>query len=509
MRLRTARRVANERGVAMITVLFVGAALTVVAATASFATIQELGITNDDRLSAQALAYAEAGIDRAIGGIRLGSSATGNISWLDMMLSGCGGGPPGGRPILSLTGSVGNGRFVVEIQRPVPLTSCNASAVPFPNEAQDVNITSTGTAGTASRTVRQEVRVGRTDVPIGLLTTSDVNVNGAGAGNPARIRRISLITEGNLLDRDFIAFEGFDPWYSQDDFYGNGKEASCRDGQACTSATHLPAAAHSSKVITCAAGGQGNNPGPCGATKTEHDDDYPVSCNANPRGTANQSAWDGSINGAITDGTVAGITSCTGSNVGAPPTTKYPAPGKSAIPIPQLTEEDHENLKAQALTSGLYCTPTKCRFKGGPEQNFTGTIAGNEAGWNTLPDNFTAYFDFPSAGYPQPPANSVTWGANVGPCSTTPDQNRSVIIVVRNGDFNVSGGTVLAGAVLAQQGDVSFAGGAGINGSVLARKLTMAGNANFTLDDCALLNLLNPFLDVTPVRWLELDRPVG
>lgn len=505
MRSRSRLWPANERGVAMITVIFVGAALTVVAATASFATIQELGITNDDRLSAQALSHAEAGIDRAIGYIRAGGSADeGNVTWSELMLSGCAGSDP-----FSLTGDVGNGSFEVEIVRPTPLATCDASAVPFPNESQDLNITSTGTSGTATRTVRQEARIGRTELPIGLLTTSDVNVNGAGAGNPARIRRISLITEGNLVDRDFIAFEGFDPWYSQDDFYDNGKEATCREGQVCTSAQHLPAAAHSTKVITCAAGGQGNNPGPCGTTKTEHDDDHPVSCNANPRGTAKQSAWDGSTRGAVTDGSVAGITSCTGSAVGVPPTTKYPAAGVPAIPIPQLTEEDHENLKSQALTSGLYCTLTKCRFRGGPEQNFTGTVAGNEAGFDTLPDNFTAYFDFPDSGYPQPPSNKVSWSADVGPCDPDPDDNKSVIIVVRHGNFSVSGGTQLAGALIAQQGDVSFAGGAGINGSVLARQLTMAGNANFTLDDCALRNLVNPFLDLTPIRWLELDRPVG
>ena len=494
----------SECGVAMVTVLLVGAVLTVVAATASFATIQELATSSDDSVSGQALAIAEAGVDRAIIGIRRGgTSSTGNIPWATMMKSGCNNNAEG---TLSFAGNVGGGSFRATVLPAVPMTTCNLADVPMPNVPQRVYLTSTGTVGGAERTVQQEVRVGGTNLPIGLFATSDVDVNGAGNNSPARVRRISLVTGGNLSDRNFIAFDGYDPWYTQDDFYGNGVDNRCSDAQTaantCNSVEHLPAAAHAVGLIECASNG------PCGTTKNEHDpaaDDHPVSCNANPNGSlANQSAWDGSFYGAVsTSGTV---TSCANTAMGVPPTTKYPAPGVGAIPIPSLNPEEHANLKAAALSTGLYCTLTQCRIKGGTPFNNTGTFAGNDPGWATLPNNFTAYFDFPNAGYPQPPAHRVNWSANVSACSNNQATNKSAVIVVHNGDFTVAGGTLLSGAIIAQEGDVSFGGGASINGSVISRSLTVGGNGNFTLDDCALANLLFPFLDLTPVRWVELDR---
>lgn len=494
----------GQAGVAMVTVLLVGAVLTVVAATASFATIQELSSSSDDSVSGQALSISEAGVDRAITGIRRGGTAQiGNIPWATVMKSGCNNNAEG---TLSLTGNVGGGSFTVTVKPVTPMTTCNLADVPLPNVPQRVYLTSTGTVGGAERTVQQEIRVVGTNLPIGLFATSDVDVNGAGNQNPARVRRISLVTGGDLEDRNFIAFEGYDPWYTQHDFYGNNVKNRCTDAQTaantCNPTDHLPAAAHVVGVIECA------NNGPCGTTRNEHDpatDDHPVSCNANPNGSvANQSAWDGSFYGApTTSGTVTG---CANTAIGVPPTTKYPAPGVPPIAIPSLTPEEHENLRAAALSTGLYCNLSRCRIKGGPEFNNSGTWSGTEAGWSTLPNNFTAYFDYPNMGYPHPPAHRVTWGANVSACSNNQATNKSAIIVVHNGDFSVAGGTLLSGAIIAQEGDVTFGGGAAINGSVISRTLTMGGNGNFTLDDCALANLLFPFLDVTPVRWVELDR---
>lgn len=499
--MRSHRDWKSERGVAMVTVLFVGAVLTVVAATASFSAIQELSTSNDDRVASQALAHAEAGVDRAVVGIRRGGAGDlpidiGSWPWKLIMQSGC-----PNKPLLRVTGNVGNGTFTAEVR---PQTQyCDDATVPLPNQPQRVNITSTGVAGGSTRTVMQEVRLLNTSLPIGLFASADVNVNGAGNNNPARIRNVSLVTGGNLQGRNFIAFESFDPWYTQQDFYGpsfpdvrcpqTGGAPNCSIAQG-----HLPSAAHSEKVITC----QGN--GPCGSTTVEHDltDDHPLSCNSNPNGSvANQSAWDGSVNGAPTAGALCGNTS-----VGAPPTTKYPADGVDPIVIPTLSEEEHQNLKAQALDSGLYCTLTRCRIRGGAEFNNAGSWSGNEAGWNTLPQNFTAYFDYTPTAFPPPQSHTVNWSTTIGPCNNTSTLNRSAIVVVRNGSFSMSGGNSLAGAVIAQEGRATFAGGSAINGSVLAREITMSGNSNFTIDDCALKNLLNPFIDVTPIRWTELDR---
>jgi hypothetical protein len=64
MRSRYMRAMRSQVGVAMVTVLFAGAALTVVASTAVFLTVKDLRSGLDDRRATEALAYAESGVDR-------------------------------------------------------------------------------------------------------------------------------------------------------------------------------------------------------------------------------------------------------------------------------------------------------------------------------------------------------------------------------------------------------------------------------------------------------------
>src|SRR5918994_3207702 len=78
------RRLGDQRGVTMITVLFIGAALTALTSTAMFVTIQEFRAGTDDKKAAEALAYAEAGIDRMIQHIRL------NTNFGTLRRAGCG-----------------------------------------------------------------------------------------------------------------------------------------------------------------------------------------------------------------------------------------------------------------------------------------------------------------------------------------------------------------------------------------------------------------------------------
>ena len=54
----------SQTGVALVTVILVGAALTVVATTGSFIAIREMRASSDDARGGQAVAYAEAGLER-------------------------------------------------------------------------------------------------------------------------------------------------------------------------------------------------------------------------------------------------------------------------------------------------------------------------------------------------------------------------------------------------------------------------------------------------------------
>src|SRR5687768_361922 len=114
--MKMTRRLRNQRGVAMVTVLLVAAVLTVVSSTAAFVTIEEFSATNDDLKAARALSYAEAGIDRALYALR-----SGIWEWDEMVMAGC-----SGFDVLDkdydadsgvLAGSVGAGEFEVVIER--------------------------------------------------------------------------------------------------------------------------------------------------------------------------------------------------------------------------------------------------------------------------------------------------------------------------------------------------------------------------------------------------------
>ncbi|HEX2195353.1 MAG TPA: hypothetical protein VHJ76_00385, partial [Actinomycetota bacterium] len=77
-------RLHGEKGIAMMTVLFVGAAMTVVTSVAAMATIRDFRAGTDDRKATEALSYAEAGIDRLIHHIRGGT-----VGWGQLKQAGC------------------------------------------------------------------------------------------------------------------------------------------------------------------------------------------------------------------------------------------------------------------------------------------------------------------------------------------------------------------------------------------------------------------------------------
>ncbi|MFP5298671.1 MAG: hypothetical protein ACLGHL_06775, partial [Actinomycetota bacterium] len=95
----------SQRGVAMVTVLFVGTALTVVASAAAYVTVRDLRAGGDDRRGAEALSFAESGVDRTIELLRSGGTyiqstptqanavRTGIPTWNEMNEAGCALGP--------------------------------------------------------------------------------------------------------------------------------------------------------------------------------------------------------------------------------------------------------------------------------------------------------------------------------------------------------------------------------------------------------------------------------
>ena len=491
----------NERGVAMVTVLFVAAVMTVVASTAGFITVQELRSSSDDRRGAQATAYAEAGIDRMLLYIK------GNTKqWQELVLSGC---TVAGTtyPVVVLQGNVGTlgGSYRAELRRQ---EACPA-AVPSVRRAQLLNIVSRGQHPTASRTIQQSVRVSGTALPIGISAQS-IDAN----GSPS-VQTVSMVASGNVLGREKLTFSGIDPYYEMSDFYPTrvcptGTPPDTRpqcvpQGNLDSAADNIPAAVHATGTITFAQGG----------ADTEEHPPSP-NCDAD-RGapSSNQSAWDGSGSG-IDSTDSGGVTtvgwdltcSMPANGVDRPPSTRFTEVERANLSSqPGLSADDHLFFRDSARNEGIYCrisaTGTEsCTLKG-VSRSFGGVIGDNDI--TTLTKGFVAFIEY-EGGDAFSNSNTITWNASTARCSTNPTDPYSIILIVKNGSLRMGSGSSLTGAVFVEDGQVDSVGNYTIEGTVITDTFHIRGTANFLLTECWLRNIPGPFLTITSLRWSEVDR---
>lgn len=505
-RLRT-----SESGVAMVTVLFIGAVLTVSASTAAYMTIDELRSATDDRKAAEALAYAEAGIDRLILELRRGG-----LSWGDIREAGC------AQPPLSLpTGHVGgvsvNATFdvyltVYEPSQPaasrtptIPWSAANdaeapctlrSNEVPRQGNPQTFAIISTGRHPTAKRIVRQEVAVTGIGLPIGLYADT-VNTNGNGSA-----LSISLVTPGDIQGREKIGFSGFDPYYRMSDMYDTSRYS--------VSNEQVPAAAHAVGSIYYVQGG---------GSRQEHPPS--PNCVANDsRGDLGQSLWDGSGRGADFSSLPPGCSpAAAAAGADVPPSSLFSAEDlRRTAPTPQLSEQDYLALRDAARSSGLYCTHSSTGARtctvAGQSRSIPETVQGTCEGATYpcdgdlagLPNEFIAYFEFAPGTNPFGVSNEVKWKGAVRGCSYDQAANRAGILIVRNGSLSIQNGAYLNGATLVPEGRFDSAGSFTSHGTIIAKELVIRGGATFENSQCWLDNMPGAFLDVSPGRWAELDR---
>ena len=521
------QRLTDQRGVAMVTVLLIAASLTAVASAAAFGTIRELRSTTQDRRSAQALAFAEAGVDRMLNYLR-----GGQVNWADIALAGC---PAAGRytgetnhPPLTLPsgtqGQVGAGSYTVKLEVFNPVTTtlanrfapgaCNDPAFPrhwqspklpggfWSGASQYFAIIATGASATsaspcpqltggACRTVRQVLRIKGIGLPVGVYAKTSIDLNGT-----PDMTSISVLTPGSVTGREKAGFSGLDKYYYLGDFDGWGSMANA-------STTPAPAGVH--------AGGSISLRSIITANSLEHPTSQFVSgnttylnCTANDlRGTDGQSQWDQS--GPGYGGTTSGSCSWappSGGPPNVPPPTSLITNFSGVAPTPDLTAEDYAALKATAQNEGIYCSfgPQSCRKNGADWPGFAGTVqAGDLTGLKNI---FIAYFEYPSLAT----GNIVRWRAGWGPCTDNPATMKQVIIIVRRGHLDMSGGGAIHGAAIVPEGDVDESGGVQFEGTIIANRFRNRGNSSFLMTDCSLRNLPAAWLDFTPFSWTEVDR---
>jgi len=488
----------DERGVAMVMVLFVGAVMTVTVSAAAFIAVQEFRAAGRDRGATSALALSEAGIDRTIQWMR-----SNKATWRYLVLSGCGDvGTVEGVTYntITLNGQIGSGTYSTTIGRadrcsPLP------PAVPSPREPQSLVLTSTGCTdntvgavcptGAARRVVEQAVAVSSRPMPVGIST------NRIDARGRPTFQDMVVFARGIVNTRSQITMAGTDPYYEKSDFYpcvGAQNAPLCfpEDGDEVGD---MPASVHGTDRIFLTPTGRDIHP-------------------PNPNCTVAQYTWDGSATGS--DFLEAGLTPAAPCRPypESPPTTLFTdADADRLMRDPRLTEEDHHFLKETAKQQGLYCdnyNPSRANpcTKAGAAFNVSGAL--DNADVAELGNYFLVYIEYPDGTDPQ--ANMLEWAvsnpAPTGTCTSDAPADVSVVVVVRNGGFEPARnfGRNFLGAVFAEDGRFETGADSRFEGSIATQFIRTRGapiicNSPRWLDSMAAV-----FLEVVPQQWSEIDR---
>lgn len=523
-------KMADQRGVAMITVLLVGAGLTVVTSAAAFTTIREFQSSTADRRSSEALSLAESGIDQFISSIRAGRLPTGApLTFLTMNRAGCTIGGTSFPPLALPQGRVGNGTYdatltVYNPDQPNPtlrfpqdpdangdpcrwdydnLPSGVAGGGPLPLGRPGspnlfnayFQITSTGTIDRGRRVVRQIIRVDPPDLPVGVFA------NTLDAHGSTTLITISAFAEADFIGRNQIDFSGLDPYYTVGDIFPAGAV-----GRASTE--YIPAAPHAAGTLFDGgspefAGGRPN----CDANKTD----------SGPN-KLTQSVWD-SDQSDYSGSLSTGCPVQTNPNVGTgyPVTNKFTSSDLSRF-ARYPTEDEIQALKTAAQGQGIYCSYPGQGGSGSTQCTRNGVSTG--AAFGPVPPPGTAHSTIAFVEYRSgtPSQNSFELGdmgstpslSNVWPCSEDPAvAHQSIILYVRNGGINKGGGGVnqYNGAFIFEGNFTQANGTVRILGTVISKnRIEPNGNFQFQLDPCWVNNLNGPFLKVVPTQWMEVDR---
>jgi hypothetical protein len=464
----------------MVTVLFIGMVMTVVVSSAAFITVRQVRSGTDDSRGGKALAFAEAGVDRMHQFLR--SNSTG---WRNITLSGCpySGSTPTTATQTQFTGQLGTGvevgTYTVTLAPNTTTNSyCAAATSPLDTDtpppidsAYQMAITSTGTFGNTTKTVKQTVQLDAVSFPIGLSTgTLDSNGN-------ATVQNEVIIARGAVSGRNKINMTGTDFFYKKSNFYPT--IASAQASQA------MPASVHTYDKSYVSGG------------RAEH----PPSCNTSADKTGTESTWDGSSTGGT-------ISSCGVSPF--PPTSKFTlADYQRLVGSNRLDADDHLFYKSQAQDKGIYCNiptsgTTTCTRLGVTDNNIgtnvsTADVTNTPNACPTTPCYIVAYFEFQGG---NAFTNRVDWNAAIPNTCT----RGMVVLIIKNGGIAWGGGAQFSGAIFAEDGRVTSTGGPYIEGTVSASDIQMRGNPTYAMTNCWLQNLPGPFIQVTALRWSELDR---
>jgi hypothetical protein len=434
----------DDRGVAMVTALLVGAVLTALGITVTQVAVSNLGNAGRDRVAGGAFGAAEAGVTRAIAFINKNNT---NVLKCSPSCS-FGWGNSTTPQTIALPDSRQAKVWIEPIQPYAP-----------PSYKQGIyKVHSVGTAGSGPgrRTLEVTIQVKPMSFPLGIFTKNKMNNGGTGA-----VFNESVLSESCVDSRDHLNFTGIDAYYG------------------------IPAAAHSARYITS------SNVSFCDNDLAHVRSSDNKAIHKAATGTCNTSFPYDQDSTPLGGAFPAGSACLTAANQYTT-TSSFDLNTLKADPynyLPRgLTEAQYALLKARAQAAGTYYTTA------------------SPPSWPTAATNANPVLYFKlSAGQEvgiHGELSSYAWTADAS-CT---NQHPTVVIVIEGGDLRLNSNASLAGAVFVPDGQMTYNGGAALVGTVFAKDMKFTGNASVSLNDCYTKATPGGVLDIRPTRFREVDR---
>ena len=472
-------RIHGDAGAALLITFFVTTILTAMAVTVSVIAINNVGNAGRDRQATAALALSEGGVSQAVSHLKNGAALR-NLTCSPT----CSTNPWGNRAAPKTVAVASGEQYQVWIETVRALDPSS-----FTPGVYRIHSTGTSAGNPGARTVRVTVEVEPFKFPLAVYADT---VNAGGTGS---IVSESLFSTGCIFKRGNINFGGFDQVYK------------------------IPAAAHSSKIIT-EDNGSGTSCPTNHKKNIHHADNSTDGCSDDPDYRYDQDSQGEDASTAV--GAVAGsnfeTTDCYGLQVanptGTPPLGEYPTTSlikndadlaeKFDFNLEGLTADQLVLLEQAARDQGFYFTsttaiPTVLRTAAAsapyPNPILFYDLKGPAKGKSVDLNEFGA-------------AYARSWPLSASDAGCT---GRSVFVIVKNGNVSMNANTVLTGSIFAlgpdPYGKVSKMNGtAQLIGTMYARELDLTGTGDIKLDDCFVKNLPGQALDVTVTEFVEVDR---
>lgn len=507
----------HEEGMAMLTVVMLGLAISAIAMTVMVASVAGLNTASHDKSSAAAQATSDAGVAEALQYIRASGlaqltctealdsdvpsvSCSSNVGWAnnvtpEVVVPGVGTTTPASC-VVATTACWEVWIGTIQTYKPPigPPGSTGSTAV----QPAILRIHSTGYAanGSAARTVDVDVQAMPAQFPVGMYAEQAMSTNG-----DMEVYNESIFTPGTVTLK--CPLRGFDYEYG------------------------IPAAVHAGGSLyyenkgssNCGFSGLGGGATPAHlpACNTTVVPSGPVSPSASP--APGETIFDQDANGAaLSSGD--GCYGMSGTYYGQFPNADPSYPTTSNFNANQLaaygynpmglTSQEYSDLKAQAQSLGTYYTTY-----GGSTGVTSATVY---SALSTLASEGVSspvvYFDFPSGTSPTAvdlKGMFPSYYTRVPGQSTGCSQN-SVTVIVRHDDVTSSGNASPAPgspepviSLFAPEGSFSDTGGTGYIGTLFAENINMSGSTGFQLDPCFVASPPAGILDVRVLNFRSVD----